>query len=57
MNTTYLKYILPAISIVIGMILCVDYSLNQVDQAALWGGILMITAVSISLYAAFDYSE
>lgn len=57
MNTTYLKYILPAISILIGMTLCVNYSLTQRDQGALWGGILMITAVSVALYAAFDSRE
>ena len=57
MNTTYLKYILPAISIIIGMVLCLDYSLNQGDQASLWGGILMIAAMSMALYAAFDCRE
>lgn len=57
MKTTYLKYILPASSIVIGMVLCIDYSLTQGDQATLWGGILMITAVSMALYAAVDYRD
>ena len=57
MRTTYLKYILPAISIVVGMTMCVAYSLGQEDPAMLWGGLLLITAVSMALYALFNDSE
>lgn len=54
MRTTYLKYILPAISIVVGMAMCVAYSLGQEDPVMLWGGLLLITAVSMALYCLFD---
>ena len=57
MRTTYLKYILPAISIVVGMAMCVAYSLGQEDPVMLWGGLLLITAVSMALYALFDDYE
>lgn len=57
MKTTYLKYILPAISIVVGMAMCVAYSIGQKDPVMLWGGLLLITAVSMALYALFDDSE
>jgi hypothetical protein len=57
MKTTYLKYILPAISIVVGMTLCVAYSLGQEDPVMLWGGLLLITAVSMALYALFNDFE
>lgn len=57
MKTTYLKYTLPAISIVVGMAMCVSYSLSQDDPIMLWGGLLLITAVSMALYALYDDSE
>lgn len=57
MKTTYLKYTLPAISIVVGMAMCVSYSLGQEDPVMLWGGLLLITAVSMAMYALFDDSE
>jgi hypothetical protein len=57
MKTTSLKYILPALSIVVGMTMCVSYSLGQEDPTMLWGGLLLITAVSMALYALFDGSE
>ena len=51
MKTTYLKYILPTLSITVGMAMCVAYSLSQEDPVMLWGGLLLITAVSMALYA------
>ena len=57
MRTTYLKYILLAISIVVGMTMCVAYSLGQGDPAMLWGGLLLITEVPMALYVVFDDSE
>lgn len=57
MNTTYLKYIMPALSIVVGMTMCVAYSLGQDDPLMLWGGLLMITAVSMALYAMCESWE
>lgn len=57
MRTTYLKYILPAISIVVGMAMCVAYSIGQEDPVMLWGGLLLITAVSMATYALFDGYE
>jgi hypothetical protein len=57
MQKTYLKYILPAVSIVVGMTMCVAYSLGQEDPVMLWGGLLLITAVSMATYALFDDSE
>lgn len=57
MKTTYLKYILPALSIVVGMTMCVAYSLGQEDPVMLWGGLLMITAVSMAMYAIFSDLE
>jgi hypothetical protein len=57
MRTTYLKYILPAISIVVGMTMCVAYSLGEEDPVMLWGGLLLITAVSMATYAMFDNYE
>jgi hypothetical protein len=57
MNQTYLKYALPAISIVVGMTMCVAYSLGQDEPFMLWGGLLMITAVSMALYAMCESWE
>lgn len=57
MKTTYLKHILPALSIVVGMTMCVSYSLDQEDPIMLWGGLMLITAVSMALYALLDGSE
>lgn len=57
MKTTYLKYILPALSIVVGMTMCVSYSLDQEDPTMLWGGLLLITAVSMALSALSDDPE
>ena len=57
MNTIYLKYTLPALSIVVGTAMCVAYSLRQDDPIMLWGGLLLITAVSMVLYAMFDDFE
>lgn len=54
MRTTYLKYILPAISIVVGMTMCVAYSLGAEDPVMLWGGLLLITAVSMAMYGLFN---
>jgi len=57
MKTAYLKYVLPAISIIAGMAMCVAYSLNREDPLMLWGGLLLITAVSMATYALFSDSE
>ena len=56
-RTTYLKYILPAISIVVGMTMCVAYSLGQEDPVMLWGGLLLITAVSMALHGMYESWE
>lgn len=57
MRTTYLKYTLPAISIAVGMTMCVAYSLGQDDPIMLWGGLLLITAVSMALYGMCESWE
>lgn len=57
MKNTYLKYILPAVSIVVGMTMCVAYSLGQEDPVMLWGGLLLITAVSMALYGMCESWE
>lgn len=57
MKTTYLKFVLPALSIVVGMAMCVTYSLGQEDPAMLWGGLLLITAVSMALYSMCESWE
>lgn len=51
MKTTYM---LIALSIVTGFVLCVLYSLEQGDQTPLWVGLLMLTVVPVALYAVRD---
>ncbi len=49
-----ITYVLISLSIVTGFALCVRYSLEQGDQTSLWGGLLMLTAVPVSLYSIRD---
>ena len=54
MKTSYMKYILMALSVVVGFAMCIRYSLLQDNQDDLWLGLLMITAVPVGLYMVCD---
>ena len=44
------KYVLIALSVIIGFALCLKYSLDQVSQDDLWWGLLMLTVNPAALY-------
>lgn len=52
-----ITYAFIALSVITGFALCIRYSLEQVDQTGLWGGVLLLTAVPVALYGMYGSKD